>query len=559
MTDHKPTVDPKTTPGEERLAPPKLSFAKQLTIWGLILVVGVLFGIGQSFYVLMAPVQKVGEVDANQITQRQSVRRKLLEIQGLLQSPYAARYLNEQVLAQQVVMSRRAAAEGLLPKGADLDRLVEEFLDQPLPTDPRRTNRAAIAEHTGGPLELTKADLRLYLSEENAVRAWYLRRAPVPAVPRTVAGLVSAAQSDQVAVDEVVLDAASLLAPVADDDAEIGTLYDRIKSERFVQPAQVSLTVAHVDVAALAELQTVSDDEVAARYTKDREELYKKLAIDPAAPPEYRAVTEVADLVRASVRRDKALDQARAKILAFDATAGELVDQPDNRGFIASASAAGMAVRFGLVVFEDQGKLDLQELGTKDDLIGLFADAQPGFVSGPLLTNGPGSTWLLLRLDAKAPPGTKNLDEVKGEVKQLLAGQRVYAPFMTAVEAARVAAQAQGLPAWAASASTAGTWPAVVTGTNLSPVQELRAPAAQLGGLPGEARLAASLATSDRPVVVAEVGDGTGAQLPKVKLVQARDYRAAPPVDPEAARMDARRYRGALNEFRSEIVQREAK
>ncbi len=559
MTDHKPIADPKTAQGDEPLGPKKLSMSQQIAVWALILVVGVLFGIGQSFYVLMAPVQKVGEVDVNQITQRQAVRRKLLEIQGLLQSPYAARYLNEQALAQQVVMARRAAAEGLMPKGADLDRLVEEFLDQPLPTDPRRTNRAAIAEHTGGPLELTKADLKLYLSEENAVRAWYLRRAPLPAVPRTVAGLVSAAQSDQVAVDEVVLDATNMLVPVADDDAEIATLYERIKAERFIQPAQVALTVAYADVAALALGQTISDDEVAARYTKDREALYKKIAADPAAPPEYRPVTEVADLVRASVSRDKALDQARAKVIAFDALAGDLVDQSDNRGFIASASAAGLAVRFGLVVFENQGQLDLKELGTAKDLIGLFADAKPGFISGPMQSEGPGATWMLLRLETKAPPGTKRLDEVKGEVKQLLAGQRVYAPFMTAVEAARVAAQSQGLPAWAASASAAGTWPAVVSSTDMSPVQELRAPAAEIGGLPGEARLAASLATSDRPVVVAEVGDGTGGQLPKVKLVQARTYRAAPPVDPEAARMDARRYRGALNEFRGEIVQREAK
>ncbi len=530
-----------------------LSLTQQVSIWILVLVVGVLFGMGTSFPLLMQGTSKVGGVDQNEISLRRTVIARLSEIQ----SGRRGNVDSDERIASVVRMARQADAEGLMPRGRALDEAVDAYIAVPIAGG--RTLRDALVENQGGPYEVSRTELARFISERKAVEALQARHVAVPAIPLTVASQVASLREDKLSADEVVLDASSFLPVIADDDAELPAIYDNLRARRFTRPAAVVLTIVVADPAAFAAAETVSDDELAKRFESTKD-LYKKPNPDPKAAAEYKPLSEVAGELKLAIQMEKAGKTASAKINAFNQQVEEFVADKDATRLIAAAKAAGLEVRENVLADEPvDGVITLGDLGSFKDLIQIHSnDKTPGFLSNPVPTDSATPRWLILRLESHRDAGFRPLAEVRAEVKEELAAKRAYAPFLAAAESARSAAEKVGLAAWVASPDAA-RWKTTVANVSLRATETLTPPPAERGGSAAEPRLAASLAaTAVKPVVLVTVGDGLpGGATPKVKLVQAKDYTpAAAPAEADRTQ-SAEAYRNVLQGYRSSRYQLE--
>ncbi len=237
-------------------------------------IVGVLFGMGSSFDVIMHPQRSNHGVDARELL---DYTQRVVRIDRDLHIPDDPRMIQDDQASQRIRISWMAEDAGLMPKGQALDDLVDDFLNAPAnPRDPSsRTRRDLLAEAVGGPNEVTREDLRRYLAPESAIHAYVMRQVVVPAVPQAVSDDVAVSIGDKVEAVEVQLDAAAFLPPVDAKDAEIQTKYDHLRQEgRFVQPASARLTVAYADLPELVkrEAASVSDQDAQAYYEAHKSE-----------------------------------------------------------------------------------------------------------------------------------------------------------------------------------------------------------------------------------------------------------------------------------------------
>lgn len=535
-----------------------ISFGQQLFIWAMVLVVGVIFGVGSSWQFLEQPTRVIGGISETDILPRKDVAERL---QGIIGRETGERFAapTYEGYANNLRLARYAAGLGLMPAGADLDRVLEEFLAKQVPGG-TRTYRDLLVEHQGAKDQVSRPQLAQYLAEQAAVQALYARHLAAPAVPLTVADQIEILRRTRIAADEVTLTAEHLLPTVGADDPELQTTYDSLRATRFTRRAQVTATAAAADFAALTAKAVIGEAETQAWYEGHKETYRKPPAPDakPDAAAEYKPLAEVAAEIKATLARQQAEKAAQDAVTAFNAVIEEKdLERADAAAFSAAAKAAGLVVSEGLTISEPQnGEIDLGALGRIKDPAGIFAK-DPGFISNPLQASSTDRTWFVLRVDAKSPAGFRGFDEVKAELQQIVAGNRAYKALLEQAEALRAAAEKAGpggLAKLIADPANAA-WKATPVENTLAPLEELRAPAPEIGGSAGEPRLAASLTLPERPVVLAEVAGKP--LVPSVRLVQVKtvtrdDSSPAMPGDRAASA-----YRQALTGFRGTQFDRE--
>ena len=559
-----------------------ITFGQQVFIWAMILLVGVIFGVGSSWTFLQQQQRVIDNVPENDILVRKDVAERLQR--ALMSSGERFALGSFEAYARTIRMARVAAAEGLQPAGADLDRVTDDFLARTIPasssdganpnanpTAKSRTFRDLLLEQQGGKDEVTRIELRRLLAERTAVEALFARNVGAPAVPTSVSAVLDQLRATRLTVAEVELDAKHLMAEVKADDPEIQTTYDRLRSTRFTKRAQVTATVAAADIAALIAKQVVGDAEIATYYEQHKETYRKPAAApvppavaDPKAPAEYQTLAEVTATIKATLARTSAVKAAQAVIQGFNVVVDEKgLEQADASAFLAAASAAGLVVTEALVINEPtDGQVDLGAMGTIKDPAGLFSK-DVGFITNPLQSaanpdQAKGQTWFVLRVTQRSPAGFRALDEVRSEVQAILAGNRAYQSLLVEAEKLRAAAEAAGpggLAKVIADPANAA-WAGKIAEQPMRPLMDLHAPPTEAGGTSGESRLAASLALPNRPVALVEgmaaptgaTSAGATVASPRVRLIQVTEIKQDP-VPPGGAADAAAMYRDALSRF----------
>jgi hypothetical protein len=575
---------PPAAPNEDKPAPPsspagKIALPKSqvhtatqhIFIWTMVVVVGVLFGMGGTMGALQNKPRLIGgKVEESEILLRSNTAKKLQDMINPSRRPHFADYADvfektdgQQSMYEQwardIQEARIAEAQGLLPGGAALEAIKADFLNHPLEEGSARRFADAMREHRGGDKELTSEELGRFLAERTAVELLLARNVVAPALPPALADIVASFIGDKVEADELVLDAKHLLAKVADDDAEIQTTYDALRSARFGRPRAVTVSIAYADTKALAEKAVVSPAEVEKYYAAHKEQykLPPKPVVapkpgDPAKPgeaakppappapnaPEYRALSEVSAEITATLKKQQAEEKAHQLVLAFNDAATDLENQKDNAGFKAAAAKGGLLVKENVLI-EDPGSGGTLKVGDFGELsegqLRLFGQ-EVNFLFSPIQSTGANPAWVLLRLDGKREAGFRELKDagVRSEVMAALAGKRAYKDLLKEAEAARAAAEKLGqggLKKYAAS-DAAKPWAATLTSHPQPATTELRAPPAELGAAtPAEPRMIASLALLSAPVMLASApseGAAAAEDVPRVRLVQVTGYTAAP-------------------------------
>jgi hypothetical protein len=556
-----------------------ITFGQQIFIWSMILLVGVIFGVGSSWTFLEQPQRIIENVAENDILVRKDVAERLQRALARSSERFALSSYEEYAIT--IRRARVAAAEGLQPAGADLDRVTEDFLAKTVPGEagaPARTYRELLLEHRGAKDEVSRLELRRLLAERTGVEALGARNVGAAAVPTTVSVVLNQLLTTKLTMAEVELDAKHLLTEVKADDADVQSTYERLRSSQFTRRAQVTATVAAADIAALTAKQVIGDAEIATYYEQHKETYRKPPAIpqppavvDSQAPPEYQTLAEVTSAIKATLARTAAEQAAQAAIQSFNAVVDEKVlEQADGAAFTTAATAAGLAVTEGLMINEpSDGQVDLGTFGTIKDPAGLFSK-DVGFITNPLQSAAvPGApeaeakarTWFVLRVTQRTPAGFRSLDEVRAEVQAVVAGNRAYQALLSEAGKLRAAAEAAGPGGLAkifADPANA-VWAAKVTEQpSVSPLSELHAPASEAGGAAGEALLAASLAMPSRPVALVEAAPAGGAQpvtTPRVRLMQFVAVKQDP-IPPRAAADYAAMYRRALEGYQQAQFER---
>lgn len=515
------TILPKST---------EIPFFQQVFIWLMILLVGVIFGVGSSWTLLSQGGRTIGGVDENDILIRQGIARRLQEAINPQRKPQGEQFEfgDYNYYAKHFRYANLAESLGLKPAGADLDKVVSEFLARPIADQPGRTHRDLLAERQGVKAEITQAELRRFLAEQTAVNALFARHLTVPAVPAAAATDIQAYIRDTIKADVVVLSASHLLPAVPGDDPEIQITYERLRPTRFATPASLESTIAKADLNALSAKVTVSDTEIQAKYESSKE-TYRQANADPKAPAEYRPLGTVAPEIRASLTKERAIVKAQELVTTFNGQIDELgLDKADKTAFAAAATKAGLVVENLRIPAPQDGQIDLGTLGRLKDPAGLHGK-EVGFISNPLQASGADNTWFIVRVDAQHPAGFKDLATVKDEVIRSVAGTRAYKILLEKAEALRVAAEKRGPGGLAALVKEPeqAAWKATLTEDDLRPSELLKTPASEAGGVAGEGRLAVSLTMPERPVLLAETtGDPATGDVPQVRLVQVKTFTA---------------------------------
>jgi len=543
-----------------------ITFGQQIFIWAMILLVGVIFGVGSSWTFLQQQQRVIDNVAENDILVRKDVAERLQRV--LMSSGERFAMGSYEAYARAIRMARVAASEGLQPEGTDLDRVTDDFLARTIPGEAgakQRTFRDLLLEHQGAKDEVTRLELRRLLAERTGVEALFARNVGAPAVPTSVSVVLDHLRSTHFTVAEVELDAKHLMTDVKVDDPEIQSTYDRLRGTRFTKHAQVTATVAAADLAALTAKQVIGDAEIATYYEQHKE-TYRKPAVapvppavaDPKTPAEYQALSDASPAIKAILARTAAEQAAQAVIQGFNGMVDEKgLEQADAAAFAAAATAAGLVVTESLVINEpSDGQVDLGALGTIKDPAGLFSK-DVGFITNPLQSAAQpgetkGQTWFVLRVTQRSPAGFRTLEEVRTEVQGIIAGNRAYQALLAEAEKLRASAEAAG-PGGLAKAiadPANAAWAAKVAEQPLRPLTDLHAPATEAGGVPGEVRLAASLAMPNRPVALVEAAAPAGAAstTPRVRLLQVIEIKQDQ-VPPGGAADAAAMYRDALSRY----------
>lgn len=539
-----------STPRDDQpVAAKPITLIQQLFIWSMVLLVGIIFGVGSSWTFLERSGRTYeGGVNETDIIMTREVAEHLQTI--LRGSGEYFALPDDRAYVQEIRRAHFAASLGLKPAGADLVLVMEEFLDKTMP-DSTRTYRSLLAEHLGTKLEVTRQQLARFLADRAGVEALYARNLIAPAIPVTVAADIERAYRTTLTADEVTLSASQFMQPVSADDPDIQSTYDKLRATRFTRRAQVTVTVAAPDLAALAATAVIADAEVQTWYDSHKE-LYAKPAPVPAPgtpkddktpvpPVEYKPLVEVTVEIRATLARQAAGKKGQQAVEDFNRMVEDKsLESADHAAFAAAAATLGLALTEKLVVDEPQGgmDIDLAAFGRIKDPAGIFSK-DAGFITSPLRAATPDQQWFVLRVDEHRPTGFQPLTAVQADVQQIVAGRRAYKALLDHADALRAAAEKAGpggLKTVMADPANA-VWKATPNAAPMPPLTELRAPPSEIGGLPGEPRLAISLAMPDRPVLLVS-SDNLGL-VPEVRLVQVVSIShdtTQPPIEaPQAA------------------------
>jgi hypothetical protein len=601
----------------------QLSTTQKVFIWSMVVFVGILFGAGPITDQLLgqgrqgAYVNNVSEID---IIARQGVARRLQDALNPRDRPYfrfgemfepAAydRYGRPQnvqeIWAERIKLARYAESQGLLPDGAALDTLLKEFLNKPMPMNSGKRYADVLFELQGREKAVTVEQIRQYLAEARARELLEIAKVVTPAVPVATGDMINALdleaitraeqqrgkKGDQVVVDEVILSAKSLLAPVKDDDAEIQQEFDKLKDSRFTRALALETTVAYADLKDLAAKALVADSDIEAYYNAHKEN-YRKPVVPPkveepkpevkaadAATPaqpkpeekkpevpvvEYQALAEVSAEIKVILAKERAVVAGKDLVNKFAAMTEPLLNLTNNTEFKAAAAKAGLvtAEKFFIEAPKNGGLLDAGMFGNLNETQLHLFNQEKGSITLAIQSTGEGdkATWLVLRIDGRREAGFRDLSDpkVKEEVKSVLAGKRAYKELLTKAEEIRAAAEklgAGGLKKWVES-EEAKKWDAKLTTNTRSALTQIDPPPVELGARTlVEGKLLAAMAMPERAVALSD--SPSQADVPAVRLVQATDYQPAPKTTGQARIDHANLYREILENYRYGMFQRE--
>lgn len=569
----------------------QLSTTQHILIWALVIVVGVLFGMGSTVDILGNSGRgDIGSVSEHEILTRQHVARRLQNIlnpnrdrRGEQFEPMSQQQGAHEMWADRIKLGRMAEAQGLMPGGEALDAIVKDFLNRPLLGNPQKKYVDAIQEAQNGDNKISLEELRRHLAEDRARQLLSAANVVVPAVPINMADAIAAMpplsqmdyymqkKGDQVVVDEVILSAKHLLPEIKDDDPEIALVYDRLKGSKFSRPAALVTTIAHVDVPALAATIVVPDSDIEAHYNANKEEFRKPVELPkpdekkvdaegkpvPPEPPkvEYKALAEVSAEIKQKLAKERAELKAKEMVKKFDAAAEEVLNDKDNKGFIALATKMGLKARDNVLIEEPRsgGTLDAGDFGMLSETQLHLFNQEMNAVTSSVQSTGEKAAWLVIRIDGRKEAGFKELTdpEVKKEVINVLRGERAYKDFIVKAQEIRAAIEKMGpggLKKWAAS-DDAKVWNATITTNTISALQPVAAPPAELNIIAAEEpKLLAAMAMPDRPVALGTSPEQDG--VPAVRLVQVTDYQPAMPAVGDQRIQHATTYRAMLESYR---------
>ena len=529
------------------------TWTQQVFIWTMIILVGIIFGIGPSAGLMMQNPGEIAEykVDLTEVQRRQRIATLL---QDILRVRFAKGGYDRDpnvTYARDIRKAMYAKDLGLMPSGKDLDRLVDAFMARKV----GERTYAEIFKDNRRSQELSNIELKLWISEEFAIKALNAREVASPLVPVAAGATLQTMNEEKFIVDEVVLSAKSLLPEVKADDPEIAATYDKLKNDRrFAVTPSTTVQVVAADIEALAQAHAPGDDQVKAYYDAHLADYAKpmppleagKEAPKEAPKTEYLPLAEVAEGITATLRRQAALAQAKPMVEAFEQTVeAQKLDEKDAAAFTSAAQAAKLVVTEMEVAETRDDAIDLGRFGTLTQKFRLHS-AKPGTITSMLFAQG--EMPILLRVGARHVGSVKPLSdpEVVKLIREELAGQRAYAQLLTEVEKIRAAAEAAGpggLRTVLGSDEAKKRWETTVETKDLGPLTDLTPPAPAGDGVatPREPRALASLATSTNPVLLVEA-DKVGS-IPAVKLVQVVGIKAPPAAEAAAKAMNAQRIR----------------
>jgi len=552
-------VDPQQPPAKQ------LSFGQQAFIWVMVCVVGLIFGVGASFSLVFAPAQKVNGIAEGEVIHRMQVAERMERVLNQNGNSYQRKFAQPpwvespmEAYAADLRMARFGESRSLMPKGAALERIEQEFLATPLEGSQGRTYLDALREHEGGNDQVARQDLRRYLAERAARDSLYIRSAIAPAVPRAIAADMASVRGDRAEMVEVVLSGARFLAEVKADDPEIATAYERMRGTTFTRPAGVGLAVAWADRDALGATIEVSDADATVWYNSHKDQfLGEPDPKDPSKPPEAKPFEAVKADVVGKIRAERGTVQAQLLVEAFNQRAEELEAEKDPAKFRASVTEAKLKIADLAIDDRTPGTVDLGALGTVKDVMRLFGrDHEVGFLSQPLVTST--GHVVIMRLESRREPGFQELEAVRPQVIRHVAGRRAYKSLMEAAAALRTELTAQGpgsLAVWVAS-DAAKPWNTALTTKPQQLSAKLASTPAEPDGQSGDAVLIGSLSLASRPLAVVAAEPAWEADVPRVRLIQLGELKLASR-DGLAEGPLADAYRGALRRYGLALFDRE--
>ena len=535
-----------------------MTFGQHVFIWLMILLVGVIFGIGSTVGVLQQGATYIDEqkdITAAEITARRRVTDRL-EMALNPNPERTGRFLfrrGDPQWAAHIRMARIATKDGLVPTGSALDRLVSEFLAEK--SESGRSYGAVLKDQVGSKHEVDLLDLRIFLAERQGVDALMQRTSSVPAVPGIAAELMT---EEKFTVDQVELTAAQFLKPVAEDDPELETAYQKLRPTRFTSPAAADLKVAFADINVLRTkvVNGLTEADLKAWYDSHPGALTRPKA-DKPTETEPIPFAEAKDQVRDKLSRERAVPEAQKLVAAFnEIVSADGLTEKDSTAFSAAAEKAGLKVQVHVLAEQTDSKpYALGDLGAVHDVVGFFNRSQaPGLITNLINTEGAESNPVIIRLDARRESGFKPLAEVKPQVREWLAGRRAWKELLAAAETARAAAAKTGLAAWAAAPEQAA-WKTAVKSETARPTRKVQAPPAEPDGPPGDSQPIAALALPGRPIGLDRMEPGNAGDLPRVRLVQVTKVEPGPPQTAESSKYMVEYYRYMLRGYLNELAQ----
>lgn len=521
----------------------KQSVAQTLLVIALVILVGIIFGIGQSSLTMAFETKAVVEAEAGLTNVDYQTYTRIRTIESLLYRGQKPHEVEDQVWAQAenftqmflryrnpLLIAKLGELRGLKPEGEELDRLVEEYLNRPLSNKDYPTLGHAFKAVSKANIKgrtVNAVELRNYIANEQAATNLESQNQASLVIDREAAASTRAIAAETITVEEATISTAALIAKykeevVKDEDALL-IRYDELKDDRFVIPRRCHLTLIGVDANTLRESVTISDEEIGAYYEKNKEidPMLKKVAApeepkEGEAPPapkmESKTLAESRAYIRGKLQGEKADEVALDLCSRFlTAVSNESLIEEDRIAEGKHDDLLSLVPTVTIAAADDE-RLDKDvsltlwtKMGADEPQSGSsyqIQDAEGKHVASmnvenpSLFQKEPGS--ILLRAQAIDNPqlhvfqviegftdsSYKDFDAVKDEVILYESAQRAYAELREEAEAIKTAlARSDASFAKYFEAEERKHWAAAIDSQTYAPLDEIVEPMSAEGGL----------------------------------------------------------------------------